>query len=161
MAFEQLKIYIHLDPDEHISPPGGHTRTRRRHAPALKAWKPSDKPAWLDEKTYTEKTQPRLAEFPVSAISSALGVSRPYASDIRAGKRRPHPRHWEVLAQLAGISGEGFAWPPTGRHPVRRLSLSGKPVIRQSARHGATGGGLRRMPRASTVRTPDPFNPLW
>ena|SRR5690348_170744 len=33
------------------------SRTRRRHAAALKAWKPSDKPDWLDEKTYMEKVQ--------------------------------------------------------------------------------------------------------
>jgi CRISPR-associated endonuclease Cas1 len=80
------------------------SRTRRRHAAALKTWKPSDKPEWLDEKTYTEKIRPRLAEFPVSAISSAMGVSHPYATDIRAGRRKPHPRHWLKLAQIAGLS---------------------------------------------------------
>jgi len=79
------------------------SQTRRRHAAALKAWKPSDKPDWLDEKTYRLKIQPRLAKFPVSAISSALGVSHPYATDIRAGKRRPHPRYWLSLARLAGV----------------------------------------------------------
>jgi CRISPR-associated endonuclease Cas1 len=80
------------------------SRARRRHAVALKAWKPSDKPDWLDEKTYREKIQPRLARFPVSAISSALGVSDPYATDIRSGKRRPHPRHWVALARLTNVS---------------------------------------------------------
>lgn len=29
----------------------------------------------------------------------------PYAADIRAGRRRPHPRHWLALAELAGIAG--------------------------------------------------------
>jgi hypothetical protein len=28
----------------------------------------------------------------------------PYAAEIRAGRRRPHPRHWQALAKLAGIS---------------------------------------------------------
>jgi hypothetical protein len=79
------------------------SRTRRRHAAALKAWKPSDKPDWLDEKIYKVEIQPRLAEFPVSAISSALGVSVPYATDIRSGKRQPHPRHWKPLAELVGV----------------------------------------------------------
>jgi hypothetical protein len=37
-------------------------------------------------------------------IPSALGVSEPYSSDIRAGKRIPHARHWQALAQLVGIS---------------------------------------------------------
>jgi hypothetical protein len=83
------------------------SRTRRWHAAALKAWKPSDKPDWLDERTYREKIQPHLAKFPVSAISSVLGLSGPYATDIRAGKRRPHPRHWLALARLVDISEEG------------------------------------------------------
>lgn len=80
------------------------SRTRRRHAAALKAWKPSDKPAWLDEKFYTEQIQPQLADLKVPAIMSALSVSRPYATDIRTGKRQPHPRHWLALARLVGHS---------------------------------------------------------
>ncbi len=61
-----------------------HAETQRRHAAALKAWDPSDKPEWLDEKAYGEKIQPRLAEVTIPVISSALGVSNPYAADIRA-----------------------------------------------------------------------------
>jgi len=38
--------------------------TQRRQAAALKAWNPADKPDWLDEKTYREKIQPRLAWRP-------------------------------------------------------------------------------------------------
>jgi hypothetical protein len=30
-------------------------QTQRRHAAALEAWDPSDKPRWLDEKTYSKK----------------------------------------------------------------------------------------------------------
>jgi hypothetical protein len=78
--------------------------TQRRHAAEQKAWRPSKQPAWLDEKTYREKIQPRLAEVTVPAISTALGISEPYATDIRAGKRRPHPRHWLTLANLVGVS---------------------------------------------------------
>lgn len=77
--------------------------TRQRHAVALKAWRPSDKPGWLDEKTYMEEIQPRLGEFPVSAISSALRVSHSYATDIRAGRRIPHARHWQALAKIVGV----------------------------------------------------------
>ena len=39
----------------------------------------------------------------ISALSSTLGVSEPYAADIRAG-RRPHPRYWEALPELVSIS---------------------------------------------------------
>ena len=78
--------------------------TESMRAAALKAWDPSDKPEWLDEKAYGEKIQPRLAGVTIPVISSALGVSNPYAADIRAGRRRPHPRHWLARARLVGVS---------------------------------------------------------
>jgi hypothetical protein len=60
--------------------------TQRRQAAARLNWRASDQPAWLNEETYREKIQPRLAEISVPIISSALGVSKPYATDIRAGR---------------------------------------------------------------------------
>ena len=54
--------------------------------------------------TYIEKIPPKRKDFPISAIRSQLSVSRPCASEVRAGKRRPHPRHWKALAQLVGVS---------------------------------------------------------
>jgi CRISPR-associated endonuclease Cas1 len=77
--------------------------TQRRHAAELQAWKPSDSPAWLTEQAYRDKVQPRLLGFTVPNISAALGISEPYATDIRAGKRVPHPRHWLALVQLVGV----------------------------------------------------------
>jgi hypothetical protein len=77
--------------------------TQRRHAAEQKTWQPSQQPAWLDEKTYREKIQPRLAEFTVPTISTALGISEPYATDIRKGRRVPYPRHWLKLAQLVDV----------------------------------------------------------
>jgi CRISPR-associated endonuclease Cas1 len=81
--------------------------TQRRHAAAKKAWQPSSLPAWLDEEAYTRKIQPQLAGIANPTIMSALGVSVTYAVAIRAGRRRPHPRHWEILAKLAGASADG------------------------------------------------------
>jgi CRISPR-associated endonuclease Cas1 len=78
--------------------------TKRRHDISRQSWVPSSQPAWLDNETYLQKIQPRLAGITYSAIASALGVSEPYAADIRAGRRRPHPRHWQALAQLVGVS---------------------------------------------------------
>jgi CRISPR-associated endonuclease Cas1 len=75
--------------------------TQRRHAKELRAWKPSDNPAWLTEENYRVRVQPLLASVTVPAISRALYISEPYATDIRAGKRIPHPRHWNKLAVLA------------------------------------------------------------
>jgi CRISPR-associated endonuclease Cas1 len=76
----------------------GHRNTLARWA-----WKPSNQPAWLNEKTYREKIHPGLAVVTVRVIASALGISLPYASNIRSGKLRPHPRHWQTLAGLVGI----------------------------------------------------------
>jgi len=82
------------------------SETQRLHEAAKRAWHSSNKPAWLNEGTYLEKIQPRLAATTISALSSALGVSESYAADIRAGRRRPHPRHWRVLAKLVGVERE-------------------------------------------------------
>jgi len=78
--------------------------TKRRHDQARRSWYPSDQPAWLNDETYKNEIQPRLASATLSGIASAIGVSIPYASDIRKGRRRPHPRHWRALAELVGIS---------------------------------------------------------
>jgi hypothetical protein len=78
--------------------------TQRKHHAAKRAWLPSELPVWLNEKAYIEKIQPRLVDVPVPSISAALGISGQYATDIRAGRRYPHPRHWEKLARLVGVS---------------------------------------------------------
>jgi len=33
-----------------------------------------------------------------------LGVSEPDSSDIQAGMRIPHPRHWQALVEVAGVA---------------------------------------------------------
>lgn len=78
--------------------------TKRRHDVARRSWLPSTQPAWPNDETYLGKIQPRLAGIMNTAIASALGVSMPYAADIRAGRRRPHPRHWQALAELVNVS---------------------------------------------------------
>ncbi len=79
--------------------------TKRRHDLARRGWLPSSQPAWLNGETYEQGIQPRLAGITCSTIASALSISEPYAADIRAGRRRPHPRHWQALAELVGVSG--------------------------------------------------------
>jgi CRISPR-associated endonuclease Cas1 len=80
--------------------------TQCRHRAAQRAWNPADLPEWLTEKVYREEIQPKLAAVMVGAIASALGVSKPYATDIRSGKRVPHPRHWQTLARLSVSSAD-------------------------------------------------------
>ena len=59
--------------------------TQRRNALANWGWLPSSLPAWLNEETYVGKVQPLLARVTTSAVAEALGVSRVYAIQIRAG----------------------------------------------------------------------------
>jgi hypothetical protein len=78
--------------------------TMLRHRKKIREWKPSDLPAWLTRDVYVKQILPALASVAKSRIRSELGVSEPYSSYIQSGKRIPHPRHWQALAKLAGIS---------------------------------------------------------
>src|SRR5208337_1333305 len=90
-------------------------QTKRRHDLALRNWSQSDQPDWLTDETYTNQIRPRLVGVSLSTIAFAIDVSIPYASDIRKGRRRPHPRHWQALAKLTGFTKaiRGFAATPT------------------------------------------------
>jgi len=77
------------------------------HAVANTWWDAKNLPSWLTEEYYLERIQPQLRTVRVREISEAIHVSKPYAALIRAGRNRPHPRHWETLARLVGVSTEG------------------------------------------------------
>jgi len=83
-----------------------HSETQRKHEAAKRAWRSSPCPSWPDKAAYTETIRPRLLSVTIAAISSALGISESYAADIRAGRHRPHPRHWQALAALVGLKQE-------------------------------------------------------
>jgi CRISPR-associated endonuclease Cas1 len=78
--------------------------TQRKRHEAQRNWHIWNHPTWLTEHCYSEEIQPRLGAVEVKTIAAALGVSITYASYIRAGRGRPHPRHWEKLAGLVGVS---------------------------------------------------------
>lgn len=80
--------------------------TQRKHAAAKAGWHASSLPTWLNEAIYSQKIQPRLKSVTLSILSQTMDVSIPYAINIRAGRRVPHPRHWLNLARLAGVSPE-------------------------------------------------------
>ena len=77
--------------------------TQRQHRQAQAAWPPASQPDWLTEEFFAKKVQPKLARVATSLIASQLGVSWAYAVLIRKGYR-PHPRHWQALAEMVGIS---------------------------------------------------------
>ncbi len=79
--------------------------TKRLHDLARAQWSSTGQPAWLTEEAYMQQIQPKLSPASLSQIAAAIGVSIPYASDIRKGRRRPHPMHWLALAHLVGVNG--------------------------------------------------------
>jgi CRISPR associated protein, Cas1 family len=76
------------------------SKTIRNHAVANTWWDPSSLPSWLTEEFYAQKIQPILRAIRVKEIARAMQVSKPYTALVRSGRRRPHPRHWQVLAAL-------------------------------------------------------------
>jgi uncharacterized Zn finger protein (UPF0148 family) len=76
--------------------------TQRRNAIAQSAWQKSSSQAKINEDVYRLQIQPQLFRLTVQTIMTALNVCKSYAGNIRVGRRRPHPRHWERLAQLVG-----------------------------------------------------------
>jgi CRISPR-associated endonuclease Cas1 len=77
--------------------------TMRRHDAERKAWLRSGL-SKISEEEFTNEIQPKLIAFTNAAIARALGVSIVYASHVRHGRRRPHPRHWKKLAELIDVS---------------------------------------------------------
>jgi hypothetical protein len=87
------------------------TRQRRQiskrlsdHAVANTWCDPKGLPSWLTEECYVQRIQPALRGKRVREIAEVMQVSQPYAAFIRSGRRHPHRRHWQALADLAGIS---------------------------------------------------------
>lgn len=85
------------------------SETQRRHEAAKRAWTSSQKSTWPDEQDYVREIQPRLVTVAISRLSSTLGVSESYAADIRAGRRRPHPRHWDALKRIVCVKSDGYS----------------------------------------------------
>ncbi len=44
---------------------------------------------------------PQIQNVSLSVLSRATGLSIRYVSQIRRGEKRPHPRHWDALMQVA------------------------------------------------------------
>lgn len=82
-----------------------HSQSARRHALARSSWDSFGQPVWLTPEFFLKKIRLPLANISSSKIRAAIGVSHWYASKIRQGCYRPHPRHWQALAELVGVEG--------------------------------------------------------
>jgi len=83
-------------------------RTKKKlsnHAVANTWFDPASLPSWLNDECYSNDIQPKVKGILVRELAAAIGVSKPYAAQIRSGKVRPHPRHWQKLAEIVGVSG--------------------------------------------------------
>lgn len=80
-----------------------HAESARERALACHRWNSSTQPAWLTAEFFSKEIQPCLVNVRTSVLRKRLGVSSWYASKIRQGAYRPHPRHWKTLADLANL----------------------------------------------------------
>ncbi len=55
----------------------------------------------FDPEWFCENVLPGLVGLSLPAIAKATGMPTSAASKVRAGRRVPHPRHWEALSNLA------------------------------------------------------------
>ena len=82
---------------------------KRRNASVLQAaWDPQSQPAWLTEAAFKSRVLPKLGGIKCSIIGKTIGVTDVYAAGIRKGRYLPHPRHWKVLATLAGLDAKAL-----------------------------------------------------
>ncbi len=79
------------------------SKKMRSHSIARWGWSAASQPDWLTSEFYETKIRPLLASVPRTAIMNAIGVSKPYAAQVRTGRYIPHPRHWQKLAELVGV----------------------------------------------------------
>lgn len=78
--------------------------SQRKHSAEKAIWQASELPTWLSRDFFLREIQPKLKGITLSVMASKLGISLPYAVEIRSRGRVPHPRHWQALAKLLGIS---------------------------------------------------------
>lgn len=76
---------------------GGNTNQRAQQD----AWDRTHRGEIYDPEWFEAKVLPQLSTVTLTTIAAATGMSTSAASKIRAGRRVPHPRHWEALATLA------------------------------------------------------------
>jgi CRISPR-associated endonuclease Cas1 len=70
----------------------------------LERWRAEHPGAAADPEVFAEMILPGLAKVKLREIIDSCGVSKALASMIRSGRHVPNPRHWSVLATLAGVS---------------------------------------------------------
>jgi hypothetical protein len=77
---------------------------RRDSLLAMKAseadWTRNGSPVVVTEQHMREVVLPALASLTIRQLQQVTGLAESSCSMIRSGKRSPHPRHWDALAQF-------------------------------------------------------------
>jgi hypothetical protein len=68
----------------------------------LSEWDKANPDAVYDPELFPREILPRLAGLKLSEIVKATGMSKAFASQVRAGKFTPHVSTWSALDRLAG-----------------------------------------------------------
>jgi len=74
---------------------------------ALREWDEANPDATYDPELYRREILPRLGSVKLADITAAAGISKGYASQVRAGKATPHVSTWGALARLVGVPSAG------------------------------------------------------
>jgi len=72
--------------------------TNRERQRLNRAWEATNTPS-ITEAEYRAQVLPALGQIPNRVIADVLGGWKGFAAQVKQGKRVPHPRHWETLAQ--------------------------------------------------------------
>ena len=70
---------------------------------ALREWEEANPGVAYDPDLFRREILPGLATVKLADIMAAAGISKGYASDVRAGKFTPHVSTWEALADLVKV----------------------------------------------------------
>ena len=76
---------------------------------ALAEWDSLNPGAVYDPELFASDILPRLATVKLSEIVEATGMSKTFASQVRAGKFTPHVSTWAAFGELAGVDLAGLA----------------------------------------------------
>ena len=78
-----------------------------QHQAALRQWKPSHLPEWLNDEFYVSRIQPALQRVDMKgkqAVADELGMSLCSMYRFASGRKIPHRRHWAKRAELVGVA---------------------------------------------------------
>ncbi|MGH9013161.1 MAG: CRISPR-associated endonuclease Cas1 [Acidimicrobiia bacterium] len=79
-------------------------RANRARAAERQRWEAAH-PVLPDPQLFTDTILPAIRDVPLGKLAKATGLSKTNVSEVRRGRRVPHPMHWEALARAADTGG--------------------------------------------------------